>query len=257
MTVTLGVIDHLRFRVLVEDRFMLNMSNREVFENLRTQYGTISPEEKTIANLRREYIQNKTIVTAAIPTGRPKITGLGPQVTEIILADHHISVKRLSLVFGHDKKTIRRIISDETDFIQVALRWIPHKLNESHKIKRVDYAKSMITELVNLKNFHLKESQRVTRHGFTWITTMINSGFIKVRVDLNDIESFCGSVKCLPFNCVFSVPKRQKSHGLMSGEQGGCSILRKMEFSKNYLVKQELWIGALSKWRAQSPFDKG
>ncbi|KAA6371485.1 MAG: putative Mariner Mos1 transposase [Streblomastix strix] len=105
-------------------------------------------------------------IRLAIPTGGSKITGSGPQVTEIIFTVPQISVKILSLVFGHDKNTTHRIISDETDFIQVALRWVSHKLKESHKKKHVDYAKSMISEQALAEKFLFR---RIATGDETWI----------------------------------------------------------------------------------------
>ncbi|KAA6362710.1 MAG: hypothetical protein EZS28_041763, partial [Streblomastix strix] len=104
MTVQLNQLDFLKFRVLVEDRFMIGFDNQQTFDSLRDQYGGISPELQTIKNLRVKYNQEKTIVSIAMIPGRPKHTGLGPRIVEALQASPHISLRRLADTFQKDKK---------------------------------------------------------------------------------------------------------------------------------------------------------
>ncbi|KAA6380158.1 MAG: hypothetical protein EZS28_024316 [Streblomastix strix] len=66
MTVTLCWIDNLCFRVLMEDGIMRQMTNKEIYEDLREQYKGIAPEYKTVVAWRREYEKEGTIACESL-----------------------------------------------------------------------------------------------------------------------------------------------------------------------------------------------
>ncbi|KAA6403661.1 MAG: putative Mariner Mos1 transposase [Streblomastix strix] len=175
MTVTLGEIDYLRFRVLVEHKLRLCESNEIIFHDLREIYGTISPECVTIRKWRAEFNKNKTLVVHPEHPGRPKITGLGPEVTKVIQDNPYISLRRLADTFHHDKKTIRRIIDEETEYIRVCLRFVPHILNNSNKIQRMDYAKDMKKQI---KQFEKSDFRNIVTGDETWIYLRNYASFV-------------------------------------------------------------------------------
>ncbi|KAA6357905.1 MAG: putative mariner transposase [Streblomastix strix] len=166
MTVVRHRIDHLRFRVLVEDRLRRNFENSAIYSDLREIYGKISPEMITIYKWRKEFEVNQTLVTYVSAPGRPKIIGLGPQIEKQIIQDNYVSLRYLANLFQHDKETISRIIEDETDFIQQTHRWVPHTLSRSNKDQRVEYSKELLPQI---KSFVKNNFLDIVTGDETWI----------------------------------------------------------------------------------------
>ncbi|KAA6374649.1 MAG: hypothetical protein EZS28_029824 [Streblomastix strix] len=92
MTITLCRIDNLRFRVLMENGIMHQMTNEEIYQDLREQFKGIAPEYKTVVAWRREYEKEGTIVQIGIHSGWPAILGLGAEIKKVIDEDTYIQI---------------------------------------------------------------------------------------------------------------------------------------------------------------------
>ncbi|KAA6392250.1 MAG: hypothetical protein EZS28_012225 [Streblomastix strix] len=126
-----------------------HFSNDEIFDDLRGLYGTIFPEKETIVKQRQEFITNHSLVAFTDPPGRPKITGISPQIEKDIIWGPNVSLRFLAKKYKHDKQAISRIIADDTEWVTVTERWVPHVLSQSNKVQQVELCKYLIPLLKN------------------------------------------------------------------------------------------------------------
>ncbi|KAA6358552.1 MAG: putative Mariner Mos1 transposase [Streblomastix strix] len=166
MIIVLSRIDYLRNRAVVEDKLLRHFTNDEIFDDLRGLYGTIFPEKVTIVKWRQEFVTNHSLVAFTEPPGRPKITGLSPQIEKDIIWDPYVSLRFLAEKYKHDKQTISRIIVDETERVKVTERWVPHVLSQNNKVQQVELCKYLIPLL---KNFAKNNFLDIVTGDETWV----------------------------------------------------------------------------------------
>ncbi|KAA6385447.1 MAG: hypothetical protein EZS28_019026 [Streblomastix strix] len=131
-------IDWMRYRSVADFLFRQGKNAKEVFIIMQETYPNRAPELDTIQRWRRKFDDGEMIVSYVLSPGRMPIVGLGPDIKRIIDQDPYISLRRIAYLLGHDKLTIQNAITRETQFHKVHTRWIPHQLDDTNWIKRVN-----------------------------------------------------------------------------------------------------------------------
>lgn len=68
-------------------------------------------------------------------------------VSDLIEEDPNISLSHLSTVLNLDDSTVHRILKEDLKKVSVYARWIPYKLSDEQKIKRVTGAQNIIDQI--------------------------------------------------------------------------------------------------------------
>ncbi|KAA6355875.1 MAG: putative mariner transposase [Streblomastix strix] len=145
--VRLTQIDWTRFHSIADFLFRQGKNHKEVYEELLKSFNGIAPEENTVYKWHVKFLEGNPLVSIAVLPGRPPITGLGPGIEKIIQEDKYITLTRLAAIFGIAKETVRRIIIEETSYIRVGTRFIPHRITPAQKQVRVQLAQSMFATI--------------------------------------------------------------------------------------------------------------
>ncbi|KAA6384012.1 MAG: hypothetical protein EZS28_020460 [Streblomastix strix] len=116
--VTLGNVDFLRFRAVAVDHFLRGENHIETYVDMMSIYGAICPELDTVFRWHKQFQDEKELIHLVSPSGLLRICGLGTELEKLINQDRHISLRRLADTVNHDKKVIKRIIREETQFHQ-------------------------------------------------------------------------------------------------------------------------------------------
>ncbi|KAA6396486.1 MAG: putative mariner transposase C9 mutant [Streblomastix strix] len=144
-------IDWTRYRSVADFLFHQGKNAKEVFIVMQETYPNRAPELDTIQRWRRKFDEREIIVCYVLSPVRMPIVGLGPEIKRIIDQDPYISLQRIAYLLGLDKLIIQNAITRETQFHKVHTRWIPHQLDDTNRIKRVNGAKFMLPTLRKCK----------------------------------------------------------------------------------------------------------
>jgi hypothetical protein len=129
-----------------------NYKTVEIHKLLSSAWG-----EENVIHLRRlqviakEYrTGERTGVKRKAGSGRPQEVHTDENVTsiqEIIMDDPHISLNTICCITGLTRSAAYRILTEDLGKQSMCARWIPHKLTDDMKVKRVDGAQRLLHDL--------------------------------------------------------------------------------------------------------------
>ena len=69
----------------------------------------------------------------------------------------YLSQKKIANRLGIHPATAKRVLREELGLVRVTFRWIPYKLNDDQKLKRVELSKSLLQVLQNATTKSIKD----------------------------------------------------------------------------------------------------
>jgi histone-lysine N-methyltransferase SETMAR len=142
--------ENLRFYVFVEAK--RGVPAKEVFQHLRESLGKESPSQSFVYKWYKDFSTGERESIQTLPrSGRPISLCTSENISRVFDFVEAQPKSTLTCIAGSlelSKPTVYRILSDELLFSKVCSVWVPHKLTEDNKIKRVTCCQSFL-ELFN------------------------------------------------------------------------------------------------------------
>jgi histone-lysine N-methyltransferase SETMAR len=120
---------------------------------LTTAYGTGTLSMDTVRFWYDRFSQHNFDIADKPREGRPKIPGLAPILRPLIEENPQISAKRLAIVTGHARETIRKTVCDELGLRRVSHKYVPHLLSQDQKNSRKSIAVKILPILLDSKEY--------------------------------------------------------------------------------------------------------
>ena len=139
---------------------------KDIFNELKEVYGENSLKLRCIQKWCQRFDEGKEDVFDEVRGGRPKNNHLIPKISKIIESNPSISTTKLAYKLQSSKETVKRILTEELQMKKVNLKWIPNKLNEEIKKKRMKISKILLNNLNGLKK---RERSLIFTQDETWI----------------------------------------------------------------------------------------
>jgi histone-lysine N-methyltransferase SETMAR len=134
--------------------------------DINDTYGQDVVSLRTVQKWTQRYTGGDDSFEDLARSGRPRKDELIPSVIQIMEQEPHVSQNKLAEILGVHHHTINRILTEELGLTRVNFRWIPYKLNDDQKAKRVEIAKSMLHVLANAS---LPQLKMILTGDETWV----------------------------------------------------------------------------------------
>lgn len=140
--------DNFKFYCLT--RHKLNVSATVCYEELKQAYPDDSPSRATVFRWFNDFEEKCNQAAVHLPLqptrGRPR-TSRTPQtidqVQQFLTDDNRVTVRQLSEWLEVSKTTIHEILTEDLKLRNVSCVWVPHELQDNHKLLRVNCAKQI------------------------------------------------------------------------------------------------------------------
>lgn len=133
-------MDKQIYRNLILHLFKSGKKPREIFEELQSIHGTDAPSISTVRYWVRSFKFAGDGTADAPKSGRP-ISAISQQlidkIAEKLKQKPKTSVRSLSGELGESVGTVFRVIHEYLDCEKMYATWVPHKLNEEQRARRV------------------------------------------------------------------------------------------------------------------------
>lgn len=158
------------FRAMIFYDYCRNLIPKECLDQLTTVFGDLSPDKATIYRWFNEFKWGRDSLDDETRTGRPP-TAVNESnviaVEKLIKQDRRITYELiLDEIKSLSPPTLNEILHNHLDINNVFARWIPHRLTDDQKDRRVSWCKSMIKKFDNGKS---KLLEHVVTGDETWI----------------------------------------------------------------------------------------
>lgn len=161
-------------------RYKLGLNAKEIFIELKTAYGDTSPSYVTVTRWINRFKSGAEDLEDEKKSGRPITetnTSNIKRIEALIKTNPSISYSQIIQETSLSQSTIIRIIKDHLKVRKLTSRWVPHKLTNLQKSKRVAFCKQNLAMFTSKRVILLL----VTSLGFI-IGSLITSKIIKLGV---------------------------------------------------------------------------
>ena len=141
-------------RSYILTRYKLGLNATEIFNELKTAYGDTSPSYVTVTRWVNRFETGSEDLEDEKKSGRPiteTITSNINAIKALIQNDPAISYSQIIQETSLSQGTINRIINDHLKLRKLTSRWVPHKLTNSQKSKRVAFCKQNLAMFTSKK----------------------------------------------------------------------------------------------------------
>jgi len=119
----------------------------DIFARLRNVYGDAAYGLSTVYWWRRQFSCGREEITDLDRPGRPLIDDIDSKVLCILQRDPFASCRAIADEVGVDASTVLRRLTQSLGFQSRLLKWVPHKLTDELKQKRVVMALDLLKQL--------------------------------------------------------------------------------------------------------------
>lgn len=123
----------MKLRSNILTSFLLHEPQISCYNRLLLAFGSGALSPCTVTYWYQRFETGDYSIKDAERSGRPKIDGLREELEKLIETEPRISLKRLALLTGHCKETVKRIFISELHLKRVTHRWVPHLLSDEQK----------------------------------------------------------------------------------------------------------------------------
>lgn len=174
-------------------------------------------KERRVREIAQEFKAGRNDFTRLEGSGRPSTVsndGNIKIVNDIIMEDNCASLGTIEKKTNINRRSVQRIIHENLNMKSVSGRWVPHKLLDLHKEKRIEAASNIIPELsrrnayknvyvADEKWVYLSDSQHVNNL-HKWVAKDGSGDQARPMVPrLNNMTPKCQIIVVCNFNCQF------------------------------------------------------
>ena len=142
-----------KYRIIIEFLVLQGNSNSVISKQLKNVYGDDAPCLKTIETWAAKVRRGEKVLEDKPRSGRPKRSDLCIPIQNLLDKEPFISAKKISQYLRVPYTTIRRILKEELFYKKFFFRWVPYKLTEELRDKRVKKSKEMLKFLKNSNKY--------------------------------------------------------------------------------------------------------
>ena len=141
----------IEFRAVIHFLYLRNESNKDIHQKINETYGENSIGLSTVKKWTKLFRQGKADLVDEIRPGRPRKKDLIVKISDLIMKNPSSSCKRIGIQMNCSQNTVKKILTEDLDLRKVNFRWIPYKLNENQRKKRVQFSKELLQTLKSTK----------------------------------------------------------------------------------------------------------
>jgi len=152
------------YRFYVQTRSLLGESASQIFKDLQSLYGSDAPSRATVFRYAKVPEDSSDVPSASgdsvtnaspsSPVGRPVSVSTEENVQtieELISENRRLSLREIEELTGVNHELARRILRDRLHRRYLCSTWVPHSLNDNHKLLRKNSAISIRKHLRDLE----------------------------------------------------------------------------------------------------------
>lgn len=150
------------YRFYVQTRTLLGESASQIFKDLLSLYGSDAPSRATVFRYAKvpddssdvPSASGDSMINASSPVGRPVSVSTEENVQlieELISENRRLSLRDIEELTGVNHELARRILRDRLNRRYLCSTWVPHSLNDHHKLLRKNSAISIRKHLRDLE----------------------------------------------------------------------------------------------------------
>lgn len=142
------------FRAVIHFLYLRGESNKDIHTQINDVYGESSIGIRTVQKWTKLFKEGKNDLNDEPRSGRPKRKDLHEQISSILSESPDLSCKKIREKLQASQMTVKKIIL-ELGYVKVNFRWIPYRLNEVQKQKRVMISKELLIDLKKTKKSNI------------------------------------------------------------------------------------------------------
>jgi histone-lysine N-methyltransferase SETMAR len=149
--ITMSKMDFYDCKVIVHYNYGRGLTLDSCYEEMKRVYKSLIPEKETVQGWYEKLKKGIEIRELKLGGGPHVIEGLESKIAELIEKNPYYSLRRMEIILGHSKHTIKKILEEKLNLHKVSTRWVPHILSPDQMQARVEIAEMMKKKLLKVK----------------------------------------------------------------------------------------------------------